>query len=95
MKPFLYISLITLILFSCKKETKNQEMTVIKDCSGTYLRMEDKDYQVCNFEETDRFEENEVVMVSFRKIDTCEALEGAVCMLYHENEGLIKIIYIE
>jgi len=69
-------------------------MTVIKDCSGTYLRFLDEDYQVCNTEKTDDFEENSIVTVSYRKIDECKALEGPVCMLYHENEGLIKITSI-
>jgi hypothetical protein len=49
MKKLLLITTVAalLTLLSCKRET-NKPMTVIKDCTGTYLRMDGKDFQVCN-----------------------------------------------
>lgn len=49
MKKILSITIVALRLtmVSCKKEL-NKSMTVVKDCIGTYLRMDGKDSKVCD-----------------------------------------------
>jgi hypothetical protein len=49
MKKILSITIVALRLtmVSCKKEL-NKSMTVVKDCTGTYLQMDGKDFKVCD-----------------------------------------------
>lgn len=75
-------------LLSC---TKEDDMIVIKDCTGTYLRKNDKDFKVCNEELLDKYEDEQVITVSYKRADEeCEK-EGFVCELYHKFEHYIEI----
>ena len=94
MKSTLYILtlLITLTFFSCKKDlTKNA--TVIKDCTGTYMRLNGKDYKVCNIEKVSSFQIGITVLVSFKKLKDCEGSGNIVstCYLLHQFESWIEI----
>jgi hypothetical protein len=94
MKKLLSITTIAILLtvLSCKKETY-KSMTVIKDCTGTYLRTEGKDFKVCNLEKLSSISEGSQVTATFKKIENCPSLEDKfVCLMYHENEGWIKIV---
>ncbi len=77
-----------LLVFSCKK-VKQEKMTVIRDCTGTYLRFDGKDYHVCNLEKLETFPDNAAVTASFRKVDSCT--DNAACLMFHENEGWVEI----
>ena len=93
MKKILSITAITLLftIFSCNKE-KCKSMTVVKDCSGTYLSIDGKDFHVCNQEKLSSFSSGTTVTATFKKIANCKALEEqSVCMLYHQNEGWIEV----
>ena len=93
---FFILTSIILIAFSSCSEINNRNMTVIKDCTGSYLRFNNKDYHICNFEIVDEFGDETEVKASFNKIETCSNLEGiAVCEMYHKNEGLINVTEIE
>jgi len=71
-------------------------MTVIKDCTGSYLKFNDNDYHICNFEILDEFESETEVEASFNKIESCTNIDSlVVCLMYHENEGLINVTKIE
>jgi|694.fasta_scaffold111055_2 hypothetical protein len=99
MKNFLFLSLLLISFASCTKKdscSKKEEMTVITDCTGTYLRVDGKDYQVCNTEKMTGFENLQVVMADFKKIDECKgsAADDIVCMMLHENEGWIEVTSI-
>ena len=97
MKKLLLITSVAalLTLLSCKRET-NKPMTVIKDCTGTYLRMDGKDFQVCNIGKLTFFSSGTTVNATFKKIDNCKRLEGkVVCKMLHQNEGLIEIVKLK
>ena len=79
------------LLIACEKE---DEMEVIKDCTGTYLRKNNKDFKVCNKEVLDEFDENVTVTVTYIKLEDCNE-EGFLCELYHEYEGFIEVKEIE
>jgi len=67
-------------------------MTVVKDCSGTYLRLDGKDYHVCNEEKLSSFSSGTNVTATFKTLQNCKALEEKiVCKLYHQNEGWIEV----
>lgn len=83
---------------SCKKEDvitdfEGTKALVLRDCTGTYLKINQKDYHVCNTNLTNRFSDNSFVEVIYTKISVCtgEANNGIVCMMYRENEGWIEI----
>lgn len=87
--------LATALLYSCSK--KGQQVTIVRDCTGTYLRMEGKDYHICNTEKTDAFVTGAEVRASFLKINKCkgQANDVPVCEMLHENEGWIKVKKID
>jgi len=84
--------LLTLTFFSCKKEG-TQNATVIKDCTGTYLRLEGKDYKVCNIEKTSSLENGINISVTFKKLIECNGSgnSGQICDLYHQFDSWIEI----
>lgn len=49
MKKVFFLLILSLIVASCEKEP-NGTMTVVLDCTGTYLRQDGKDNHVCNIE---------------------------------------------
>lgn len=69
--------------------------TVIRDCSGTYLRMGKDDYMVCNFEMLDGRADNSKVKVFYRTQMDCPPREGMVCMLFHEHKGAIEVTKVK
>jgi hypothetical protein len=98
MKRLFFISagIAAFALMSCKKES-GKKMTVVKDCTGSYLRVDGKDYQVCNLEKTNPFPNGAAVTVSFKNISKCtgSAADQIVCMMYHESEGWIEVVSIK
>ena len=94
------ISIVTILtvltLFSCKKE-KNEEVSVIRDCTGTYLHFNGKDYHVCNSDKLSSFENGVIVKATFKRIKKCEgsANHETKCLMIHSNEGWIEVEKIE
>ena len=89
---FLSFILLTALFPACKKE-RNQTMTIVRDCTGTYLRIEGKDYQVCNLEKVSSFSDGTLVTATFKKIKECNgsAKDAIVCLMLHPNEGWIEV----
>ena len=91
---FLIIAL--LLSVSCKKRTKGT-MTVIKDCTGSYLRFNNKDYPICNEDKLDAFADGATVKASFVKDDKCVS-DRAHCAMVHGFEtesGTFRITKIK
>lgn len=88
--------LASVAVLSCNKE-RNKKMTVIRDCSGTYLRFNEKDYRVCNLERVADYEDNANVTVTYKKLEECTGTgaDAIVCAMYHPNEGWIQVIKIK
>ena len=96
-KSISIVTIITiLILFSCKKE-KNEEVSVVRDCTGTYLHFNGKDYQVCNSDKLASFENGFTVKATFKRIKKCEGSANleTKCTMIHSNEGWIEVEKIE
>lgn len=96
MKPFIYLLLPMFVfsLSSCREEKKDfVKVTVIRDCTGTYLRWNNKDYHVCNLEKSASFADGASAMASFKKIGACtgSANDQIVCYMLHANEGWIEV----
>lgn len=85
MKAIIFI-LATILLgtTSCKKRTRGN-MTVIKDCTGTYLRLNDIDHAICNEDKLDKFSNGTVVSASFVKDDKYVS-DKVHCAMVHDHE---------
>lgn len=94
MRNFLLISLSTLVIAACGTKS-NTEMEVIRDCTGTYLRNNDKDYHVCNVTTLEDKSEGEMVVVSYTHLEQCTEGPDIVCELYHKNEGWIEVTAVK
>ena len=65
---------------------------VVRDCTGTYLQIDKKDYLVCNSDILKNFKEGQTVSATFEKTDYCPEFEGQVlCMMFHKNEAKIRV----
>jgi hypothetical protein len=95
-KAILILTIILLTAVSCKKRTQGT-MTVIKDCTGTYLRYADKDYPICNEDKLDEFTNGTVVDASFVNDDKCVSGRQHCAMVHgHEMElGQFRVTRIK
>jgi len=94
MKKTLSITAIALLftMFSCNKE-EFKSMTVVKDCSGTYLSIDGKDFLVCNEERLSSMSNGTQVTATFRKIDDCPSLrEKCICKIGHKSYGWVEVV---
>ena len=76
------------ILLSCSN-VNNRNMIVVKDCTGSYLRFNGKDYHICNIETVENYDNGTEVKASFKIIDNCIDSNEVVCEILHKNEGLM------
>lgn len=94
MKATFYVItlLLTLTFFSCKKQVI-ENATVIKDCTGTYLRLKGKDYKVCNFEKVSSLQNGTNVSVTFKKLTECDGSgnSAVTCYVFHQFDSWIEI----
>lgn len=89
-KVFVLFSLIfCFVFYSCKKE-ELLEAIVIRDCTGTYLRVDKLDYAVCNLSSLTSYEDGSAVRVSFTLLSECSP-NAIACMMLHPNEGYVKV----
>lgn len=93
MKTIIASIMCLLLMASCSKKEDNA--TVIKDCTGSYIRQNDKDYFICNEEVTSTFETGTKVYVEYNKVNKCDQLNDAICLMLHLSEGTIEITKIK
>lgn len=96
---YVFLIVASVFLFGiggCKKDGFTTA-TVVRDCTGTYLRWEEKDYHVCNLEKVEPFAHGTKVRVLFKSIHECKgsAVGVPVCEMYHPSEGWIEVIKIQ
>lgn len=91
-----FYSIITIVLisFSSCKKTITEEMTVNKNCTGTYLiTPNEKLFRVCNTDLFLEYKTNEKVSVDYYTIDHdayCEQ-EGAICLMNYPYDETIEV----
>ena len=83
----------TLISSCATVNNSKQTGTIIRDCTGTYLRIgEHKDYLVCNSDILNDKKDGEKVSLVYDDTDKCPERDGEImCMMYHENKGMIRV----
>jgi hypothetical protein len=94
MKYSIIILFIGILTLACAKKN-GVEASITRDCTGTYIRIQDKDYLVCNINSVAEYNEGDKVKVSYKVVTDCPEKEGLmVCMMYHENEGMVRILKV-
>ena len=92
MKIIGVVSLVIMVVISSCSSIKNTEVTVVRDCTGTYVRSNEKDYHVCNLDVVKDVADGATVKLDFKKVSACPAMDSTiVCMMYHENEGWVEV----
>ena len=87
-----FLFLLTFAITSCAKSlTKG---TINRDCTGTYLELDDKDYLICNPNIVEDFQDGSSVKVNFKWKSSCLS-NSIICQLYHESYGFVKILKIK
>lgn len=82
------------LIFSCATvHDRLQTGTIVRDCTGTYLRVaENEDYLVCNSEILESRKDGEKVSLVYDYTKECKERDGKImCMMYHENKGMIRV----
>jgi hypothetical protein len=95
MKNTIIILVLSILVLACTKKS-GVEASITRDCTGTYIRIQDKDYLVCNINSVAEYNEGEKVKVSYRMETECPEREGLmVCMMYHENAGMVRVLKVK
>lgn len=93
-RNILLLAIFSMFFFSCVSvHDRLQTGTIVKDCTGTYLRVgENEDYLVCNSDILASKKEGEKVSVVYDYTKECKERDGKImCMMYHENKGMIRV----
>ena len=104
-KAILFISAFTALSFAscnkmhdCKKDKKDwSKSQIIRDCTGTYLRFEGKDFHVCNLETVAQRADGEYIYAEFTKTQNCtgSGADEIVCQMVHENAGWVTVTLVK
>ncbi len=85
---------VSLLFIACDK-TKGIQAEVIRDCTGTYLRIAGKDYHVCNTPKTASIAHGTMVIAAYTRSESCSRNEEIDCYMLHANEGWIEVKQIK
>lgn len=79
------------ILSSCSKDFLQVNATVEKNCTGTYLKIDQKFYYVCNKEKIDSYTQGQSISVEYEVLEGCKSMETAVCTMAFNYDAIIEI----
>lgn len=75
---------------SCNKSKTNAKIN--RDCTGTYLELDNKDYLICNPSMAESYANGSEIEVSFEFKSECNPNPNeVVCFLYHKSYGFVEI----
>lgn len=90
MKNFIVLFFILALIASCKKN--GVDATLFRNCTGTYLKIEGKEYRVCNHDKLGKYTDGVTIKVNYKHIKECNSNQ-VVCMMDYAHEGHIKVSY--
>jgi len=89
-KIFSIVVIIIFTFISCSKDDY-KEGKIIKNCTGSYLNINDNEYLICNSEVVVDFNNDTEVLVDYNLIDNCENNHGTICEMAYSHNGTISI----
>ena len=82
------------LLASCGKFSR--KATIERDCTGTYIELNDRDYFVCNPAIISSFPDGSSIKVKFDRVNECPSDTNLVlCEMYHKHFENIEITEIK
>ena len=87
------VFLLVFTVSSCQK--MNGKMTVVKNCTGTYLKYLGKSYLVCNEEVMLKYQNNDKVHATVKKITDCDFKNEPMCMYYYHSHGIVEVLKVK
>lgn len=69
-------------------------VTLFRNCTGSYLRIDGKDWRICNYQAVNGIADNAVLSVHYERVEANAAAckdDQVVCAMYHPHEGLVEI----
>ncbi|MFK7784654.1 MAG: hypothetical protein AB8B56_06055 [Crocinitomicaceae bacterium] len=82
------------LLASCGKFTRNAEID--RDCTGTYLRLNNRDYLICNPTSVSSYADGSSIKVKYQTVYDCNTDPNqSICELYHKHYGTVEITDVE
>ena len=92
MKTLVIIIFSILTLASCNKITEPVTTVQIeRNCTGTYIKIDDENLRVCNPGKLNSFDDGSFVHVNYEEVDACNINDNYMCMLYYPSHGSVKI----
>lgn len=88
----LLLSGIFLVSGNCSKP--GTRAIVDRNCSGTYLQMNEYYFQVCNAGWLEGYETGDQVHVTFRETGGCKDTDGPICFIAVEYDASIELLSV-
>lgn len=93
MKFILFLFVSSLLVVSCKTKCDN-DVQIKRDCTGTYLRVDNKEYKVCNSGMITAYQDNAIVKAKYKRLSSCGTLEEPICQMVHQNDGWVEVLEV-
>jgi hypothetical protein len=76
-----------------KDSSHSNKVEFVRDCTGSYVRFDAKDYKICNYQDVQKYETGDVLMVSYDSIGNCANInpEQLTCKMAHMFEYHLHI----
>jgi hypothetical protein len=91
MKLLVFLSFLLLFFSTCEKKVEYISATVVRDCSGTYVRMDGKEYFVCNPEKIASAVDGAEVQFTYVSCDACTDRQEH-CLIARPYESCITLV---
>lgn len=91
MKALVVLTLFLVCSVSCEKKVEYISATVVRDCSGTYVRMDGKEYFVCNPEKIASAVDGAEVQFTYVSCDACTDRQEH-CLIARPYESCITLV---
>lgn len=81
-----------LLISSCSKDFLQVNAIVEKNCTGSYLKINDKFYYVCNKEKLDSYTQGQSINVQYKVLEGCKSKEETnACTMAFNYEAIVEI----
>lgn len=88
MKLFVGAAVSILLLGSCGV-TREMQGTIVKDCTGTYIRHNNIDFKICNESEIGSAYVDQRITINYKEVNDCK--NASTCPIYHPSAKNIKV----
>jgi hypothetical protein len=88
---FLFLTLSFTFFISCSKDFVQVDAIVEKNCTGTYLKINNKYFYVCNQSTLSSYPSGQSISVSYELLESCAAMLQPTCDLNFGYESIIEI----